>query len=426
MVQESNTPLRARWPLAAILCLLWTGIVFTEQVSMNILSVTVEGIARKPWLVGIILGFNPLFGFIAQPLVGVWSDKIWTPLGRRAFFLITASPIVALCLIFVPLAATVWQIFILVLAYQFFQDILWGSDHPLLADLVPPRQRTLVNGLMIASSQIAAIVILRYFMKWWEGPDAKYIYWIAALLQILLVCIPAFFLHEKPNKPKPRPKLSPKRYAMDVLGDPFLRKFAAAQFLWSMTFHSIATYAILYATKNLAFSQGEFSTRYYCFPLILLIFAIPMGFIGEMVSKGKLLAFGLFMMTVSAVVMLRVKPGAPGGLLAMAACFGAGALIIQVVFKPFMTEFFAPDIIGQLAGAMNIFHALGRWLVILAGGFLVSAFGGNYGVVFYIPIVTGILGMMILFTIRDDRFIQRKRNKAALSMPEAEEIVTAG
>ena len=101
-------------------------------------SATIEQFTVDPTTIALILFINPAFGFIAQPIVGVLGDKIWTPVGRRAFFLITGAPIVAICLWFVPEARFLWHLVVLVVVYQFFQDVLWGSDHPLLADLFPP------------------------------------------------------------------------------------------------------------------------------------------------------------------------------------------------------------------------------------------------------------------------------------------------
>ena len=74
----------------------------TEQLSIHLLPAMIEKFTVNPTTIAVILFINPAFGFIAQPIVGVLGDKIWTPVGRRAFFLITGAPIVAICLWFVP------------------------------------------------------------------------------------------------------------------------------------------------------------------------------------------------------------------------------------------------------------------------------------------------------------------------------------
>ena len=137
----------------------------TEQLSIHLLPATVEGFTTSPSLIALILFINPAFGFITQPLVGILGDKIWTPVGRRALFLITGAPIVGLCLWFLPEARFLWHLVILVLVYQFFQDMMWGSDHPLLADLFPPKQRLFVSGLLIAVGQLATLIFLKFGMK---------------------------------------------------------------------------------------------------------------------------------------------------------------------------------------------------------------------------------------------------------------------
>lgn len=125
----ANKPLRVTF----LLCTIISGLALTEQLSSNLLPLAISRFTEDAAIIGLILMLNPTFGFIAQPLIGILSDKIWTPIGRRAFFLVTCAPIVALCLIFIPEVAALWQLVVLVVLYQFFQDVPGGSNHPLLS-----------------------------------------------------------------------------------------------------------------------------------------------------------------------------------------------------------------------------------------------------------------------------------------------------
>ena len=225
-----------------ILCSIWCGLVITEAISANILPLTIKAFTANPAVIGLILALNPFFGFIAQPLVGILGDRIWTPLGRRAFFLIVGAPIVAICLVLIPEVRILWFLVVLVVIYQFTQDILWGSDHPLLADLVPARQRILANSLILTSSQLVGFFFLKRGMGWLlrvAGDDlgGEILYFIAAFAQVVLVAGAAFFLKEKKPVLSDRPRLTPVRYFKDFFGDgscansvcwPFFRPFSSA------------------------------------------------------------------------------------------------------------------------------------------------------------------------------------------------------
>ncbi|MYE82259.1 MAG: SLC45 family MFS transporter, partial [Gammaproteobacteria bacterium] len=70
----------------------WFGVHFAEAVSVNLLPLTLYLFTENAFYIGLILAINPMFGFVAQPVVGVLSDRTWTRVGRRAFYLIVAAP----------------------------------------------------------------------------------------------------------------------------------------------------------------------------------------------------------------------------------------------------------------------------------------------------------------------------------------------
>ena len=47
----------------------------------------------------------PLMGMIVQPLIGKWSDRTWTRMGRRKPYLIVGAVIAVLVMLFLPNAA---------------------------------------------------------------------------------------------------------------------------------------------------------------------------------------------------------------------------------------------------------------------------------------------------------------------------------
>jgi len=406
---EPATRERAGLRIMLVLCSLLFGISVTEGVSNNLLPLTLRRFTEDPRLIGLILAINPAFGFIAQPLVGLLSDRIWTPIGRRAFFLITAAPVVAISLVLIPVCPALWQIVVFVVIYQFFEDILYGSDHPLVADLVPPEQRTFVMGLMVVSGQLATLFVLRAGMKMVEAHGEQALYYTAAACQILFVSGAAFFLKEKPVIREARPPLSVKRYLHDIRSSPTLFRLAIALFLSAVQANAISGFIALYATKTLMMAKSGFGDAWSATAFIPLIFAIPLGWIVERFPKQMVLIVS------GALILCGCAAGyatsSLTGLRVAAIFLGFGGVMQGLTFKAFMTEYIPRDIIGQISGAINIFYAVGRTLALVLVPWFV--FNEDYRVIWIFSGAVCVVYIAIMFTIRDLRYEERRRARRA-------------
>jgi len=169
MISSSNVgargePKRATLSVIATLCSIFVGLALADQVSDNLLPLTLHRFTADASVIGLILAIHPAFGLIAQPTVGVLSDRIWTRIGRRGFFLVLAAPATALCLFVIPQVHVFWQLVVVIAFFQFFLALLWGSDHPLLADLVPAPQRTLAKACMMTTAHLGGFAFLKLGM----------------------------------------------------------------------------------------------------------------------------------------------------------------------------------------------------------------------------------------------------------------------
>lgn len=407
----NEAPPRAKWSTIFILCSMWAGLVVTENISAQLLPTTIRSFTENAFIIGLIIALNPLFGFIANPLVGILSDKIWTPIGRRAFFLVTCAPIVGLCLVFVPQSASLIQLVILVTTYQFFQDVLWGSDHPLLADLIPPAMRTFVAGGMLMAAQATGFLFSRYGMGFvLEAFGDDVLYAIGGICQVAMVSLPALFLNEKKVTPQPRPPLTPARYIKDFLGDPILRRFGGLGFTQYLFQNILQGFFVLFVVDTLMVSRGEFGRIWSWMPALNFFCAIPIGIIAEKyLPKQIALIFGYVSMLMCCVLGWFAQDASD--LLPVFLFFGIGQLVSGVCQKAYLTEFIPRDIIGQISGAYNICMALGRTVAAAGGGALIALFGNDYRVIFPIGFVFGVISIYLVWGIKDVRFAERKAAK---------------
>ena len=92
----------------------------------------------------------PLTGMIVQPLIGYYSDKTWTSLGRRRPYFLTGSILAATALMLMPnsqfLATFLAPIYVgagLLMIMDASFNVAMEPFRALVADLLPADQRTL-------------------------------------------------------------------------------------------------------------------------------------------------------------------------------------------------------------------------------------------------------------------------------------------
>jgi MFS family permease len=416
-----------------VLTVIWAGLMITEMIYILVLPLTLKNFTENVALIGWILAIKPGLSIVIQPLAGIITDKIWSPVGRRALFLIIFSPLLGLCLWFLPDLSAFWQVVVVAALFQLLQDILWGCDHPLLADLIPPNQRTMVMGLMMTSQQIVYFLFLWIGMGIWLGKgsvdlswlgnlcqsvglgwlmerhDMSFLYKVSAVMQFIMVSLVAFFLGEKKIEPSPRPKLTIKRYFTDYLSDPILCKFAIQGFVQFFFQNMILGFISLFAVKTLLLSPSEFGDIWK-WSAVIAFSAFILGPVIERLPKNLTMGFGYSLSTVACVFGYLATDGT--WLLLVAFVFGIGQVIGNLVQKPFFTEYVPRDIIGQISGAYNTCFAVSRTLALGLGGMMIQALGNDYRMIWVIGGIMGVLTVWTSVIIPDRRYEERKRAKA--------------
>src|SRR5438874_7144533 len=96
-------------------------------------------------LIGLLSSTRSVEGAVVQPLVGTWSDRLRTRLGRRRPFFLAAIPPAAVLLALTPLAPSLaWAVAGIVLFSLLF-NLAIDPYTALLADITPLSQRGTVN-----------------------------------------------------------------------------------------------------------------------------------------------------------------------------------------------------------------------------------------------------------------------------------------
>ncbi|NDV16184.1 MFS transporter [Muricauda sp. TY007] len=120
----------------------------------------------------------PLTGLIVQPIVGYYSDKTWTRLGRRRPYFLTGALLASLGLIFMPnadmftaLLPSLWVGAGMLMVMDASFNIAMEPFRALIADILPSDQRTLGYSVQTVLIGVGAVIgsWLPYALTNWAG-----------------------------------------------------------------------------------------------------------------------------------------------------------------------------------------------------------------------------------------------------------------
>lgn len=390
------------------------GISCVESVNSQLLPLTLHRHTTDAFVISALLALNPLFGFLGQPLAAFWSDRIWTPIGRRTVFLALAAPVVAGCLVWIPFARDLWHVAVLVLIYQFFHDVEWGSYGPLLADVMPAWQRPLTAALMLLITNIAGLLVVRVGLGWVSEHDLANagehfglpLYAACAAAQVLCVAGGALLLREARLVGRPATPPSAERFSFrgffSVLGENAgLRRLAMMQGCRGLYAAGAGDFTVLFATVTLGMTAGRYGEVAGWAPLLAIGAALPLGWLNRVASRPRILQVAFGVQLAACGLFLTTQSVWP---LALAIWLSSLASLTQeITFKSFSTEFYPPGRAGQAMGAVQVFFGLGRMTGLLCAGKLIALAGNNYRWAYVLAAVCAIGGLMAVIGLRDPR-----------------------
>jgi maltose/moltooligosaccharide transporter len=109
--------------------------------------------------IGLLMGTDNLVGLLLIPVIGAWSDRMHSPLGRRLPFIVVAVPVAALSFAGIPFAAgALWTLILVEVVFTAAMHVYRGPVISLLPDHVPPERRSTGNGIINLMGGIGALI----------------------------------------------------------------------------------------------------------------------------------------------------------------------------------------------------------------------------------------------------------------------------
>lgn len=360
---------------------------------------------------------------IVQPLIGAWSDRTRTRLGRRAPFFLTAMPIAALFLVISGLLphdpAILLIVVVVVFVFSFLFNVGIDPYFALLADVTTPEQRGTVNGVAQVFGFVGQAAVLAAAVYLW----GIHPFWVFAFIAVFLLVgfgTVALGVREHPGEPEPvtaRRSISPHRRAMEFLI--YLRRLFSEQgqamkllgvkFLYQFGINAAAPFITLFVVSEiglkgwpevvsaipfgyalgLANIGAEGASQFI--PLVMLvtmgITAAPLGVIGDRFGKRRVFGIGLVLMGISAF-FAAFSDNFPQ-LTIWVIVLGIGNAAQTVLFFPYLTDLIPASRVGEFTGLSASAETGGVVFSVLLAGELINLnlFGLHYRLVFLVTVL---------------------------------------
>ncbi len=358
-------------------------------------------------LTGFIMTLDNIAGLFLLPLIGIWSDRVWTRLGRRRPFIVTLAPIAVVAFLAIPfivqsipagLSGQTAQLgrplALFMIAIGVFLLAMAGFRTPvisLMPDLTPSPLRSQANGIINLMGGIGGVIITLVGAQLY-GISIVLPFIVACVLIVAAVVMLLLFVQEPrhlaygPDE-REEGQLGVLRNLsrIPVSARTSLLMLMLSIFLWFVGYNAIETFFTSYGVNILHILENRASLLSSISYITFILFAVPSGFIAARIGRRRAITIGLL----TFAVLLLVGYFLPRmGVIAVALALGGCAwALVNINSLPMVVDTADSDAnIGTYVG----FYYLASQLAAIAGpvlnGFAIER-TGNYGLVLLMPVI---------------------------------------
>ncbi len=365
------------------------------------------GFGLGPTVAGFIMTLDNIVALFVQPLVGVWSDRTYSRIGRRMPFIVTAAPVAALAFALIPVApmliaatnngnlsALVGPFALLIGAAGVMLLAMAVLRTPVIAlmpDVTPSPLRSKANGVINLMGGIGGALALLgggiLYRMYRPLP-----FWVGSVL--LLVAILVLFISIREPKElvdaaqaeKKEPGLRgllagvrglPRESARSLL---FL---ILAIFCWFVGYNAIETFFSSYAVSVLKLDPGTAGMILAVAQGTFILFAIPSGYIATRFGRRRTILAGLAVFAVLLITAFFLPRLAV--VIAALALGGLAWSLVNINSLPMVVDISPSEtVLGTYTGLYYLASTLAAIVGPILNGWIVEVTGTNYNMIFLV------------------------------------------
>ncbi len=319
-------------------------------------------------LIGLLMGTDNLIGLLLIPVIGAWSDRINSPLGRRLPFVLVALPAAALTFFAIPFAAAIlWTLILTEVVFTAAMHSYRGPVISLMPDHTPPEKRSTANGIINLMGGLGTLIAFGGLSLLYDiDPRLTFGIGAAVLLLTLLIVWNKADRHPPYIDNSPVAARNPIREAavgIRLLFKPEYRGqilVLGAMLTYFIGFAGLDAMFPIYGVETLGLTEGRAAFILTTFAGSFLVFALLAGWIGTRIGKIPAMLLGLAIVPVMFLVAIPVREPVIIGVIFVFAGFAWALVNVQAM--PLIADLGGRDRVGYYIGLYYVFTMFGQMI----------------------------------------------------------------
>jgi len=374
--------------------------------------------------IGFFMVLDNIAALLIQPPLGVFSDRLRTPLGRRLPFMLLGAPIAAVAFGFIPLTS-VLPLFIIATVILLLSMAIWRTPIvALMPDITPSKFRSQANGVINLMGGLGAVLSFAVGAKLYEMNPA-YAFWmgsglvvVAAILVLIFIREPREYVDKKVHLADLSSDGKEKSKVIDNIKEVFSQEDKSASrillaiLLWFLSYNAVEAFFTLYGVNHLGLAEADSGFQLTYISLVFLVFAIPSGYISAKFGRRRTIMTGISIMALCILLMYFLPPATltsqfgsimgfgvyPVSLVLMLA--GIGWAFININSLPMVVDMTDDDHIGTYTGLYYFASQTAAIIGPVVFGGIIQIGGNNYRLMMLLSPIFLVLAFAMMLGVR--------------------------
>ena len=265
--------------------------------------------------ISFIMVLDNIAALLIQPPLGVFSDRLRSPIGRRLPFIVVGAPVAAAMFGIIPAAQTlplfIFSCITLLLAMAFWRTPVVA----LMPDITPSDSRSQANGVINLMGGLGTVLATLI-----GGPlyriNPGYPFYLGGGLVVLAAVLVLIFIREPKEYIASRLHLAAKGEDTHMdnkvtknLANVFTQKDKSPMYIllailfWFIAYNSLETFFTLYGVNHLGLESGDSAFQISYMGLVFMVMAIPAGLLANKFKRKKVIMAGIVIMIICVLTM---------------------------------------------------------------------------------------------------------------------------
>ena len=265
--------------------------------------------------ISFIMVLDNIAALLIQPPLGVFSDRLRSPIGRRLPFIVVGAPIAAAMFGIIPHAQTlplfIFSCVTLLLAMAFWRTPVVA----LMPDITPSGSRSQANGVINLMGGLGTVLATLI-----GGPlyriNPNYPFFLGGGLVVIAALLVLIFIREPKEYIASKLHLAAKGKDSELdknvtknIANVFTQKDKSPMYIllailfWFIAYNSLETFFTLYGVNHLGLESGDSAFQISYIGLVFMVMAIPAGILASKLKRKAVIMAGIVIMIISVVLM---------------------------------------------------------------------------------------------------------------------------